>query len=315
MRFDIGLNATALAMVPSGEMALALGEDGTLTSLSIGGVNDVSVVDTVELPSGGYSDLLIPDHAQFAYAWNKNSTDDSGISTVLLQCDGTLTLHSDAFFPVILAEGMALYNNGQRAFVVGGQQSFNEPETPEDMRIFSVKESGGFSEIGAFDIFSDFIWSGRVAVSPDGTVGVVPNASAFSTEGGTVMVVDIGNDTISQSHSIPDLSDAFRAMFSPDGQTVLVTQVEPGRVAVLQDLGTGLEVVDTLYGIGLADDFDMVRRGGLSGTVLIPSTDPTEPGPNVAILSIDGPGTVSDLGQVEFGSGLNQIPGAIAIQP
>ena len=218
----------------------------------------------------------------------------------------------EAFFNLRLAACLALLPGEERAVLLGGQTVF-EPLDERDVRLL-VREGVGWTELDAFDIFGDFVDAGRIAVSPDGGTLLIPNGSPFSEEGGQVAVVSIRGDRLLERHRLNDLPDARQVIFAPDGRTALVTRAEPGRISVLADTGEGLEVVDELRGVGLADQMALVHRGGLSGTVLLPSVDPAGE-PNVAMVRMEGPGQVTDLGQLDLGAGVENIPGAVAVMP
>jgi len=93
-----------------------------------------------------------------------------------------------------------------------------------------------------------------------------------------------------------------------------VSQGEANQVAVFEANGTTLNPRSAITGIGLADEMVIIRRGPAAETVLVPSVD-VNGGPNIARLSITGRGLVRDRGQVELGSGGDNIPGPIAVMP
>ncbi|MCK6548326.1 hypothetical protein L6R52_20935, partial [Myxococcota bacterium] len=312
VRLDVGTKPRRIRFVPDGTRALVLGEDGMLVSVSIDGAQNLAVLDRVMLPAAGYGELVVTSDGLTAFAVGSNVDETSGISTIHLGCLGELAVETQAFFNVRLSAALALLPGEQRAVLLGGQTVF-EPIDADDLRLLERTPSG-WAAVDTFDVWMDFVDAGNIAVSPDGATLLVPNGSPFSTEAGQISIVSIQGDTLTEIDRLTGLDDVREVVFSPDGATALASRFQPGRVAVLADLGAGLVVQRQISGIGLADQMEVVRRGALSGRVYIPSVDPNG-GPNVAMLRIDGRGMVTDLGQVELGGGAVNIPDSIAITP
>ena len=312
MVLDVGFVVARIAFVPSGAYALVLGEDGDLASVAVSGAADLTVVSKVELPSAGFGDLVVTADGTTVYAVGSNSVASGGVSTVYVDCDGALTVDGAAFFSIRLADSLALNPEEDLGVLLGGQAVF-APKDPDDLRLMAPTPAG-MSEIGSFDVFQDFVGSGRIAMSPDGQTVLVPNNSYFSYEEGQISVLSVSPTSLVETKRITTLHGVSEALFSPDGQTALVSRPENNRVAILTDEGSGFEPTGEVKGIGLADQMALISRGQLDGTVLLPSVD-SNGGPNIAVIRIDGVGIVSDLGQVELGSGSVNIPDAIAVMP
>lgn len=312
-RLDVGFRPARIAFVQSGAYALVLGEDGELATVRVTSASQLALVDTVQLPSAGYGDLRVLADGQTIVVAGSNVDMTSGLSTVALACDGSLTIDTAAFHNLRLTVSFDWIDAAEtRAVVLGGQAVF-APVDNDDLRIFS-RTNGRWTQVAAFDLWSDAVDAERIAVSPDGRTLLVPNGSPFSTQGSTVMVATITGDVIGSPRLLPNMGDACEALFSVDGATALVSLLEAGAVSVLADRGQGFVEVARIRGIGLAEQLVAVERGMLSGLVLVPSVD-AQGGPNVAKVFIEGPGVVRDRGQTELGSGIPQIPGAIAVQP
>ncbi len=315
IRLDVGTRPSRIAFVPSGAIALVLGEDGTLVSLRVRDVRTLEPAGRVTLPPAGYGDLAVAADGRSVLVPGSNVTTAAGVSRVLIGCDGALAIDTAAFLGLRLADSVALLPGG-RALALGGQATF-APEDARDLRILSVG-AGAITELAAFDLFHDVIDATRIATSPDGTTAIVPNASPFSAEGGQVAVLalDLGASppTLRESVRLTNLADAHEVAFSSDGHTALVARVEPGRVTVLSDATGTWAVSGEVAGVGLADALALVRRGGQRDLVLVSSVDASA-GSNIARLRITGPGAVSDLGQMPLGMGASQIPGALDVQP
>lgn len=312
VRLDVGVRVKRLAFVPSGAFALALGEDGDLVSVKVNSVDDMAVVDSVTLPAAGYGDLVVAADGRTVHAAGSNVDETSGISTVSVGCDGQLTVDTEAFFTIRLAESLALVPGSDRAVLLGGQAVF-DPVDANDVRLLR-RQDGRFAEIGAFDVYTDMVSAGRIGLSPDGTMLLVPNGSPFSDQGNQVAVLSITDTTITESLRLTDVAGPSEALFSPDGATALLSLPESNAVLVLARSGTQVTKGAMIRGIGLADQMAMVSRGSLAGLVLVASID-TSGMSNVARVRFTGPGVAEDQGQTNLGDTMTDIPDAIAVMP
>lgn len=310
---DLDFSPVRIEIVPSGAFAIVLGDEGALASVAIGGDGTLTLVDQVELGLFGMNDLRLSADGDEAFAMAADVTEETaGISVVKIACDGTLAIADDGFFGLRLARSLAFLPGEERAVLLGGQAAF-EPVDDDDVRLLA-RAGDGFEQIGAFDLYGDFVDTLRIAVSPDGSTLIIPNGSPLSAETHQALIADIEGDVIRVSHRVTGLEDAREALFSPDGQTALVTLFGRNRVVVLADAGSGLEAVDEITGIGLAEQMALVARGSLSGTVLVSSVD-TDGTANVARLRIIAKGEVTDLGQLDLPEGFEYLPRALAVQP
>ncbi len=312
VRLDVGVRVGRIEFVPSGQFALVLGERDELISLRVDGAGALTEVGRVELPGADYGDIVMMDNGRTAFIVGSNVNETSGISVVNIGCDGSIELLSEAFFNLRLTRSMALRPGQQSAVLLGGQTAF-EPIDDDDLRLLE-RDGDGWRQTGAFDIFGDFIDAERIGLSPDGQLLLIPNGSVFSEEGSQVSVVAIEGDGAREVNRLTDLPDAREARFSPDGQSAIVTLLEPGRVAVLRRDGLNMVLVEEIRGIGLPEQIAAVERGDLSGLVLLSSVDP-QGGPNIAMLRFEGPGQVVDMGQVDLSEDFEDIPGPITVQP
>lgn len=312
-RLDLDFAPVRIEFVPSGRFALVLGDEGELASVQVESDGTMEIVSELDLARFGMNDLRISSDGSEAFAVGADVTEQtSGVDVIRIGCDGALTLVDGAFFGLRLSYSLAFLPGEERAVLLGGQAVF-EPEDDNDVRLLE-RAGEGFEQVGAFDLYGDHIDALRIAVSPDGRTLLVPNGSVFSSESAQVLVATIEGDVVSESHRVLDLEDAREALFSPDGQTALVTLFGRNRVMVLADEGAGLEVVGEVVGIGLAEQMALISRGALSGTVLVNSVD-TDGRSNVARIFISGKGTVEDQGQLTLPEGLENIPRTLAVQP
>lgn len=312
---------------PSGELLLVLTEDGTLMSVAVNGAASLMIIDQVSLPGASYGDLRLSETGREAWIVGFNSNtgaDKAGLATVAVGCDGELTVDEGVFREYPLSQSMAVLPGDQRAVYLGGGVDFFQPMDPNETRI--LQRSGrGWTETAGFNLFDgDSVDALRVALSPDGRTLVIPNGSAFSSFGSTITIVDVDfqTNTLAVANTLtvdpaqPDraLDDAREAIFSPDGETALVTQFSRNRVQVLSKPGATWQISQTVTGIGLAEQMAMVKRGSLSGRTYLPSIDTDGP-LNIAVLQVTGAGQVQNLGQFDLGDGSPNAPTGIAITP
>ncbi len=317
VRLDVGFRIERMDFVPSGDVALILGEDGELASVRVRSAQDVSLMDMVQLPSASFGDLHISPDGRRAFVVGSNVAETSGISTIDIGCAddgalGTLTLREDAFFNLRLTQSMALLPGKQEAVLLGGQAVF-EPVDDDDVRLIRF-EGDRWTEIGAFDIFMDFVTTSKIGRSSDGQQVLLPNSSPFSVEGGHLVVLRVGADSVEEVGRLTDLPDAQEARYMPDGQTILLTQAEPNRVRVLLREGDNVTLQEQAIFAGLCEQMAHVTRGSLEGLVLVPATNPTTE-PEVVVLQVTSPGEVQELGRVLLGPAFTDIPHAVAISP
>lgn len=311
MRLDVGAPPARNILVPSGEYLLVLGEEGLLVSVRVNSASDMAVVDSVQLPSADWRDIQLSANGERAYAVGMNVTEEAGLAVVQIACDGTLTHLEDAFFGIRLASSFAWLPGEERAILLGGQAIF-DPVDDDDVRLLG-KNGEGFDQLGAFDLYGDLIDAARIAVSPDGTTLAIPNGSPLSEEGSQLLIASIADTTITEFQRILGQDDAREALFSSDGDTLLVSRFEPGRVTVLSQSTPGSwSVADEITGVGLANSMAMVRSGPQAGLVLVTSTDAEA---NIAMLRVTGPGVVANEGQLDLGPGGENLAYGITLLP
>lgn len=311
IRLEIGVRPARIAFSPDGGNALVLGERGTLVSLRVDSVREITIVDRVQLPVPGSHDIVFQPGTRRAWIVIGGVDESTGIFTVELAEDGKITV-LDSPYSVRQASALALLpGTGQRAVLVGGQVSY-DPVDPRDLRILDWKH-GQWAEVAALDIFQDQIDTLGIAVSADGRTVLVPNGAVYSSEGGQCLVLGVEGDRLVERQRLTDLPDLRAARFAPDGRTALLSQFEPGRVVVL-DCDGGQAKITARLRVPLAAEMAMVERGPDGGRVVIPSVDPAD-GPQLVVLKVAAPGQVEETQRLRLGPGYINIPGTIGIAP
>lgn len=313
IRYDVEVRVGDIAFLPSGDRAVVLGEDGEVMLLRVEGVDALETIVGLSLPGADYGSLKIVDDGDRAliHVVGNNSTEDGGVTTLTLDCEGA-GLDVLAFESLRLTDDIALFDDGQRAVVRGGQAVF-EPVDEDDLRLWGWA-GDGWMELVAADIYADFVNADEIGVSAAGDLAIIPNNSLVSDEASQLVVVRVEADALVEVQRIVDLPDPALARFSPDGSTVLVSLASSGVLVGFERAGERLAESMRLPGIGAPFDAATIQEGELAGLTLISSTDPAGE-PNIALIWMEPNGQLEDLGQVDLGAGSRNIPGPIAVQP
>ncbi|MCP4504162.1 MAG: hypothetical protein GY822_29920 [Deltaproteobacteria bacterium] len=306
-RFSVGQKVRQLAFVPSGEVLLALGEDGDLYSFWVDDADTLTLVDTLTLPDAGFDRRIemLPS-GDTALIANFNSSATSGIFRIFIQCDGSLLLDESAFFPLRLISAMTLTADESRLILVGGQATF-KPVDPDELRIFSFDDDG-FQQVASFDFFQDLIMSPRISIRDDGLLAV---SISFDS---TLRLFQLDGDVLSQIETIEFINSLEEVLFSPDGESLLVSSGHPtNSISLLTKTQNIWSISDEYTGVGLADQIAILRRGPLAGVFL--------PGINAGtgqgeVHHVDASGAALN-GQTtaSLGNGTENSPWGIAVQP
>lgn len=284
-RVDLGFAAARVEFLPSGTMALVVGEDGELATLRVGS-DLLEVLDQVAreprfddppasettLPGAGYGDLTMTNRLEaagvVAYVTGSNSVATAGVSKVLVACDGNITIDTAAHYGLRLAYTMAALPN-DRALLFGGDVSGFEPRDPNDLRLLSLG-AGPTTEIAGFDVLEGFLGATRIAAAGDGSFALVPNFSiAGDPDSGDVIVVDIVGDTVRERGRVEGLETPSEVVIAPDNSVAAVSDWENDAVVIV-DVRDVPSVVTTLSGVGLAEQMALVRTGAFAGRVFVP---------------------------------------------
>ncbi len=308
VRLDVGTDVRRMEFVPDGSVLLALGEDGLLVSVAVTAVDQLTVIGSVRLPAAGYGDLRLAADGRTAWVVGSNVTEDtSGVYVVTVKCDGTVTHDAGAAHGLRLSTSLAPLGDG-RAVLLGGQAAF-DPIDNDDTRLLQLGPP--VTEVAAFDLWGDAVGATRIAASPDGALVAVPNNSMFSALAGTVKLFSVAGDVVAELDDATGMETPSEALFSPSGELLLVSDWEADAVHLFDVRADTLAPVGQVSGVGLAEALAVVARGAHAGLVLAAATNAVG---NVQLLQISGT-AVDDLGQVDLGDGVEDIPWAIAVQP
>lgn len=282
----------------------ALAEDGTPTVIAAhhGTGTDLYATRVVMDPSGGRAWVLDDQ-------WRENG---GGIYDVAIGCDGTPSA-PNLVAAAKLPAGLAITGDGGHAIVAA--TDIADSAAGDDVHVVTWGATpAAVSGADVFDDADDPIVGGT-AVTADGATVLVGDISAFSGIDNRVAVVHVDGTTVTPVTVLTPVQDPEAIAASPFGDVAVVASAFGDALIVLDAGGAGGawrvrgEVAYTGASPQLPAALAAIDRGMLRGRVLVAE--------NVSIrqLAFRATGAVDDLGSLAFGSGLDQITGAIGVQP
>ena len=307
-RLEMGTRISHIQFLPSGRLAIILGEDGSLISFD---PSREETLDRLLLDEASPADLIVHPDDERVFVVMENFTEEAGVFTVRVGCGGRLRSEEEHLGMRLSGALALLPDDPERALLLGGQAVF-DPVDDDDLRLLRWA-GGGWVQEAAFDLWGDFVDCAGIAISPDGQDLLIPNGSPFSTEGGELMVARLEGNQLRELQRLEGMEDARQVRFAPQG-TALLTLGEPGRLVVLSREDDRWRERDRIAGVGLAEQLALVHQGVGRGLILAPAIDPRE-GPRLVILREQALAEVELLRVFPLGSGPVNIPGAIGIAP
>jgi hypothetical protein len=205
-------------------------------------------------------------------------------------------------FPITLPSSMAILPDNRRAVISGGALSIDDP--PYDITLVDLfsgtildQQVMGVGSLGA-----------KTAVTSDGTRALIPSADPWGVGNHQVMVVELGADAVQSWQGVAVPYPSWVAIH-PGGGAALVTSWDGDSVTVLDLSKVTPVATQTISGVPLADHLDCVREGSLAGLCLISAVT------DLAIISLENDGTVSQSPSFAFGDGVENITSGPAIFP
>jgi len=321
-RMTVGFRPAALRFSHGGLWLIALGERGGVVTIDLRG-DEPTIAERLELPSGAFRSIMRhPTRAEFDLP-DANSTEDGGVYTLELSCEGALS-PSLEHFPLRLT--YALQRSSERpewAIVLGGQARF-EPIDNIDLRLLNAGDVS-WRQVVEHDLYSDAIDAKGVALSASGRWAGVVNGSPFSTEGGHAHIMSVTFDppSLQVSQSFEGLTDARRALFTPLEDRLMVSLQEPGALQLIDNVNGVWSLGDRVSGIGLIDDFSLsgppewateAEGRGQAGAVWVwaPMTSPNG-GSWLSRVAVTPGVPALMLENISLGEGFSSIPNAIDV--
>ncbi len=298
-----------IAFTPDGEVGLVAQEDGTLGVFRF-------TDDGVEVVHAGYDGEFyaagVIAAADGTGAWVRDAQwrdSGGGVYWVEIGCDGSITSES-----LVAASKLpyAWLPRGDGTAVLFGRDVLDTVEGDDDGFIVDL---AGPSVTATGDVFPDSDWIGAGAdLTADGTFALIGDNGLFTTN--RVAIARLGADSITDAQIITPLEDPVSIVASPMNDAAIVAS------------GFGNAIFRLVYN---PDSDPAWRNAGelayMGGRPALPgSAVPIEAGPltglvlvseNVGIRRVrfSGGGAVEDLGAFDLGEGVENVVGAIGVQP
>lgn len=308
--FELGRSTGGeIAFTPDGEVGLVAQEDGTLGvfRLTEDGVEVVHAAYDGEFYAAG-----VIAAADGTGAWVRDAQwrdSGGGVYWVEIGCDGSITSES-----LVAASKLpyAWLPRGDGTAVLFGRDVLDTVEGDDDGFILDL---AGPSVSATGDVFPDSDWIGAGAdLTADGTFALIGDNGLFTTN--RVGIARLGPSSITGAQVIEPLEDPIAIVASPMNDAAIVASgfgnaifrltydadADPAWTNAGELTYTGAR--PALPGGAVA-----IEAGPLTGMVLVAE--------NVGIRRVQftGGGAVEDLGAFALGEGLENIVGAIGVQP
>lgn len=308
--FELGRSTGGeIVFTPDGEVGLVAQEDGTLGVFRFteDGVEVVHAAYDGEFYAAG----VIP-AADGTGAWVRDAQwreSGGGLYWVEIGCDGSIAAES-----LVAASKLpyAWLPRGDGTAVLFGRDVLDTVEGDDDGFIVDL---AGPSVTAAGDIFPDSDWIGAGAdLTADGTFALIGDNGLFTTN--RVAIARLGETSITGTQIIEPLEDPIAIVASPTNDAAIVASGFGNAIFRLTydgDADPAWTNAGELTYVGarpaLPGSAVAIETGPLVGLVLVAE--------NVGIRRVrfSGGGAVEDLGAFDLGEGIENVVGAIGVQP
>ena len=310
-RSNIGITATDIAFVPSGQIAFAVGERGALVSMRVGRSGAVRVIDRVQLPSALYENITVSQTDNVLWLTAVTTGERGGVVSVSFDCRGEMRINNRDFMPMPMAYAMTVLPGGQQALLAGGQPATGSASA-NDLHLLA-RRGNGWRVVSSANLFNDRLTIPSIAVSADGRTALIPNASIYSREAGDVVAVSIHNNRLREIGRRSGVESPGTVIFPTNGNNGYIAQPQAGRISGFGTTGSVREV-ESVRGLGIVDRMAVVRRGQLRDTIIAPRS--TARGDHlVDLYRIENNGNLRRMSSNDLGAGVENIVHAVAVQP
>ncbi len=307
--FELG-RATqgTIAFTPDGEVGLVALESGDLGVFRLDAAGMPTVVHTGFHGSFYASRVVVEPRGDTALVLDGNWRENGGgIYRVLIGCDGALT-EAGKLAPAKLPGAIAF--TGGRA-VVAAADVMEQTTAGYDVHLLGWGDSP--TVIAGADAFGDDMQIvGGAALTADGATFLIGDTSQFASVPNRVATVHVTPTGVTAGGTVP-VEDPAAIAASPFGEVAIVASAFGDAIFVLDTMGGTWRVRGQVAYTGgspkIPSDIAAIDRGMLRGHVYVSE--------NVGVrhLAFRDTGAVDDVGSLAFGSGLQNISGAIGVTP
>jgi hypothetical protein len=302
-----------IEFLADGEIGVVAQADGSVGMFRVDDAGSVTVLDPGFGGDFYASSIVMDTDRQRIFVLDTQTADNGGgIYEIAVDCDDTireagLVLGGDLVYDVawrsdgsafVGARGLAGASSpGHNAFLIDG------PDAPSIL-----------SGVDAFGDDQSIL--AAVALVAGGQIGLLADNSAFSGIPNRIAVVTVAGDELAAVQVVPDLDDPYDLVGSPLDDTAIMVSGFGDAVFVLDidpTLANPVTVRGELAYTGAPPQLPghavMLDRGSLTGLVLLAENT------GVRRIQFEGEGVVTDLGVFDLGDGVENIVGAIGVQP
>jgi len=311
-RFDMGRAVEGVvAFTPDAAVGLLAQEDGTLGVFAIDDGGTVSVVHASFDGSFYAGSVVMGPNGNYAYVLDVNFPNNGGgIYRVAIACDGMLT-DEGMVTTTKLARRMVPLDDGQ--YLLAADEMLSSA-AGADAHLITLEPTAITSSV---DSFGDDAIVGSLAVTRDGRFGLIGDNSGFSVDPNSVAVVAISPSGLTSAQRLSPLNDPVSIVTSPFNDRAIVTSAFGDAIFELAYDPQNANAPFTLVGEvaytsappQIPVDAVMITRGDLDGLVLVSEVS------TVRQLQFRDGMPVAEVGSLDFGSGTENIVGAIGVQP
>jgi len=304
-----------VVFTPDGEVGIAAQDDATLGVFRVLADGSVEVVHAAFQGSFYPARVVMDPAGDVAWVldsqWRNNG---GGVYRVRIGCDGKLT-DDGIVVPAKLPYALAFLPDGSGRGVLAAKDVLDVPGGKD----FHLLQWGATpSVIGSAAGFPDTdAIIASLAVSADSRFVLAGDNAEFSGTGNRVAVVGIGASGLSAHQVLSPVEDPIGLAASPFGGVAIAVS---GYGNAVLPITWDAAAPDPVFAVGAEPQYEgkrpqlpgnavTITRGKLAGRVLIGELS------GVRQVALAGDGSVTDLGAADFGEGLENMVGAVGVQP
>ncbi len=323
-RFNLGRMVNGeIVFTPDGELGFSVSSnagEGTIGVFRLGADGTPEVLNTAFAGSFFASRLVMAPDGQHLYVIDGNwPNNGGGVYSVRIGCDGTL-VDEGRIVSGKNPDDLACVPGAPTRFVLASKEA-DGTELGDDLSLFDVE--GDISLVDGINVFDDDAqWVTDVAVSLDGLYAfAVDTADRDEGTFHRLAVAELRPEGLALTQVVSPLLHQYPTAVvpSPFGNSLLVVTAEVGEdgLAIYDfDASAGDTPVsfraEVTYQYGrpeLPSSAVQIERGGLKGRVLIAEVSA------IRQVQFMANGLVADVAKTGTGDGVENIVGAIGVQP